>query len=153
MANNWEDFKNKHSKQKAEDTYFWLSKVVEKSIESPIERVMYVVLYEEFTWAISQGRSKLERQKKIGKYTVDFYLSYLSDLGELVQFIIECDGHDYHERTKEQAAHDKKRDRYFTENGYIVLRYTGSEIYKNYQEITKPIYSIIVKKDGVVGCG
>jgi very-short-patch-repair endonuclease len=45
--------------------------------------------------------------------------------------VIECDGHDYHERTKEQAAHDRKRDRAMTEAGIVVLRFTGSEIWKN----------------------
>ena len=45
--------------------------------------------------------------------------------------IVECDGHDFHERTKEQAARDKKRDRYFQASGNPVLRFTGSEIYKD----------------------
>ncbi len=43
--------------------------------------------------------------------------------------VIECDGHDFHERTKEQARHDRRRDRRMTAAGYRVLRFTGSEIY------------------------
>jgi hypothetical protein len=30
---------------------------------------------------------------------------------ELARLVVEVDGHDYHERTKEQASYDKKRDR------------------------------------------
>lgn len=45
--------------------------------------------------------------------------------------IVECDGHDFHEKTKKQAKHDKKRDRYLTSFGYTVFRFTGSEIYKD----------------------
>jgi len=43
--------------------------------------------------------------------------------------IIECDGHDFHERTKEQAARDRKKDRDIQSSGYVILRYTGSEIF------------------------
>lgn len=61
-------------------------------------------------------------------------LSYTADLVLIAphfMIAIECDGHDYHERTKEQAAHDRKRDREMTQAGIVVLRFTGSEIWKN----------------------
>lgn len=44
---------------------------------------------------------------------------------------IECDGHDFHEKTKEQAARDKQRDRDLQSIGWAVARFTGSEIFKN----------------------
>jgi hypothetical protein len=43
--------------------------------------------------------------------------------------LVECDGHDFHERTKDQAARDKKRDRNLATAGWTTLRFTGSEIY------------------------
>lgn len=45
--------------------------------------------------------------------------------------VVELDGHDFHERTKEQAARDRSRDRDLMANGYQVLRFTGSEVWKN----------------------
>jgi len=45
--------------------------------------------------------------------------------------VVECDGHDYHERTKEQAKKDRSRDRDLQSNGYTVFRFTGSEIWKD----------------------
>ena len=48
-----------------------------------------------------------------------------------VEIFVECDGHDFHERTKEQAARDRSRDREVTEAGIPLLRFTGSEIYRN----------------------
>jgi very-short-patch-repair endonuclease len=45
--------------------------------------------------------------------------------------IVECDGHDFHERTKEQAARDRSRDRDFQLRDFGVLRFTGSEIYRD----------------------
>lgn len=43
--------------------------------------------------------------------------------------IIECDGHEFHERTKEQAKRDRSRDREIQRRGAVVLRFTGSEIF------------------------
>lgn len=152
MAKDWESFKDELI-HREKDRLVWRMAQLEKNISSPIERIMHVILYDEFTWAMQQNRTKIEHQKRIGPYTADFYMTYLSDKDGLVKFIIECDGHDYHERTKAQASHDKKRDRYFTEQGYIVLRFTGSEIVKDPWNLTSSIYQIIVQKDGVVGCG
>ena len=64
-------------------------------------------------------------------------IPHRADFGIMVKYgrfhefiLIECDGHDYHEKTKEQAARDKKRDRDFTGTGARILRFTGSEIYR-----------------------
>lgn len=45
------------------------------------------------------------------------------------QLAVECDGHDFHERTKEQARRDKGRDRKLVAAGVQVVRFTGSEIF------------------------
>lgn len=47
------------------------------------------------------------------------------------EFVVELDGHDFHERTKEQASRDKKRDRDLAAIGLPVIRFTGSDIYKD----------------------
>jgi len=74
----------------------------------------------------------LFHQVKIQPYTVDFLLMFLHPFDDSTGGVIaECDGHDFHERTKEQAAHDKKRDRFLQSKGYKVLRFTGSEIWKD----------------------
>ena len=49
--------------------------------------------------------------------------------GYMRRLIVECDGHDFHERTKAQAARDRARDRKFILAGHRVLRFTGSEIH------------------------
>ena len=75
---------------------------------------------------------KVEQQKEIGPYRADFLCTLLAwPVCVESSIVVECDGHDYHERTKEQAAHDKKRDRFMVARGYRVFRYTGSEIYKD----------------------
>lgn len=66
-------------------------------------------------------------QFKFGPYRVDFAACSPG----LPMVAVECDGHQFHERTKEQVARDKKRDRHFQSNGWRVLRFSGSEIYKD----------------------
>ncbi len=43
---------------------------------------------------------------------------------------IEIDGHNYH-KTKEQRQHDAQRDRFLSARGWTVLRFTGSEVFRN----------------------
>ena len=45
--------------------------------------------------------------------------------------VIELDGHDYHERTKEQVIARNQRDRDFQEKGYRVLHFSGSELHRD----------------------
>lgn len=80
-------------------------------------------------------------QKKIGNYRVDIFVEYFvtyypfDENGEYKalegRLIIECDGHEFHEKTKEQAKRDKKRDRFLQKKGYTIFHYTGSEIYND----------------------
>lgn len=67
----------------------------------------------------------IKTQHKVGKYRADFLL--VSWDGRCV--LVECDGHNFHERTKEQAARDRKKDRTLQADGFVILRYTGSEIW------------------------
>lgn len=70
-------------------------------------------------------------QARVDEYRLDFLLVRVAG-GEPRRFVVvECDGHDFHERTKAQASRDKKRDRHFAKKGWLVLRYTGSDIWRS----------------------
>ena len=103
---------------------------------TPIEELMLSILeccrnFINIEYDINQEIG-INFQKKIGKYIVDFQVNATwSD----TSVIIECDGHDFHEKTKEQVTKDKIRERFLVENGYKVLRFSGSEIYNNFDEI------------------
>lgn len=66
------------------------------------------------------------------------------------KLIIELDGHDYHERTKEQAKRDRSRDRAFTKSGYEVLRFTGSEVYNQPVECVEEADSYLTEQAELV---
>lgn len=73
-------------------------------------------------------------------YRLDFALFYERNWGEEeIKIAIECDGHDFHEKTREQARRDKARDRYLQSKGWVIARYTGSEIVKDAEAIVDEI--------------
>lgn len=71
------------------------------------------------------------RQYEVLDWKVDFLLGMERDAGRPRFIVVECDGHEFHERTKEQAAKDRSRDRRLQDAGYRIHRYTGSEIYRD----------------------
>jgi very-short-patch-repair endonuclease len=74
---------------------------------------------------------KIETQALVLDWPVDFLLTVKSEYGLVSRLVIECDGHEFHERTKEQAKRDRSRDRRLQDAGLTVYRFTGSEIYRN----------------------
>lgn len=85
-----------------------------------------------------ESTAKVEREIKIAPqykiisdskvYYSDFLIS-LSPPG--YKLIVEIDGHEFHEKTKEQAQRDRERERAIKREGYDIIRFTGSEIYRN----------------------
>lgn len=59
----------------------------------------------------------------IGIYKVDFICSESG-----YNFAIEIDGHEFH-KTKEQREIDYKRERYLMRHRFMVIRFTGTEVY------------------------
>lgn len=74
-------------------------------------------------------------------YRIDF-LAMIVD-SPAVMIAIECDGHQFHERTPEQAEKDRKRDRTLFERGVPTLRFTGREIVRDAFECAENIRGII----------
>lgn len=53
------------------------------------------------------------------------------DMAMWRNLIVECDGHDFHERTKDQAARDRSRDREAQLAGFTIFRFTGAELWRD----------------------
>ena len=80
-------------------------------------------------------------QFNIGRYRIDFVVVYGID-GSLKKVAIECDGHEFHERTKEQARRDRSRDRFLQSQNIPVFRFTGSEIFGNAPDLLETLGQI-----------
>jgi very-short-patch-repair endonuclease len=100
--------------------------------ESPIEEMFLTSLLR----TAPAAACRVMCQQKIGPYRVDFAFPDC-------RVVVECDGHDYHEKTKEQARRDKRRDRYLTGEGWRVYRFTGSEIFQNADRCVAEIVSVL----------
>lgn len=66
-------------------------------------------------------------------------LSETNNYTDSVRWAIEVDGHDFHEKTKEQAQRDKQRDRLLQASDIRVLHFTGSEVFRNTEKIVVEI--------------
>jgi len=117
--------------------------------ESPIERVMAAALVSAFRFLTPiptrTGKPHADPNKEgsapaqisifpqaiIGEWRADFLIisNPYYEWGSPIRIVVECDGHEFHERTKHQAARDRGRDRKMQQLGYVVLRFTGSEIW------------------------
>lgn len=78
--------------------------------------------------------ARLFQQAKVGPYSLDFAIVLRASMGEHRLdrlFAVECDGFHFHDRTKQQVERDKGRDRYLAGEGFTVLRFAGSEIYRD----------------------
>lgn len=133
---------------------------VSKQTGSPIEKLMLAALWSRGVWqdklefaswaagcytdeilvseakvAIAVGdhdyKARLCQQMIVGDYKADFGLVVAVSNHEHLTVVVECDGHDFHEKTKEQVAYDKARDRFFTSKGIRVFRFSGSEIWRD----------------------
>ena len=152
------DIVNKKITEKVNDLLFDIRMDI-KECESPIEQLFLIELLENTrSYGFNNKLKKigydfldLRVQEEIGKYRVDFSL-YLNELGKtpckknVKHFVIELDGHDFHEKTKEQAKKDKEKDRFLISEGYTVIRFTGSEIYNNCKDKVKEFLNIVFKE-------
>lgn len=122
--------------------------------ESPIEVLLGAYIaqsvdgYNELTFVDSVERAHGDwgtfwaPQAKIGAYRVDFLFRCVCG-SKNAYVVVECDGHDFHERNKEQAARDRSRDRDLTSRGLTVVRFTGSEIYADPAKCAESLSGIL----------
>lgn len=98
--------------------------------QSPIEQVMWIYIARMLTTAPFNPIPQKKFEFGTKKYIADIAIVNKENPEEVI-CVVECDGHDYHEKTKEQAAHDRSRDRVFQSEGIPIFRFTGSEIHKD----------------------
>lgn len=120
--------------------------------ESPIEQILGVALEIELErnkliWNWWKLNPVIVPQAEIKNYRADFLIDVVdTSLQTIVAAVVECDGHDNHERTKEQAKRDKSRDRFMQSLGYMVFRFTGSEIWEDPYKCAKEVFSVLEDK-------
>ena len=111
--------------------------------KSPIEQIL-LFAFELYTVDENPECLTLDPQfEVIGKsgktYIADFSISNYNT-AERLPILIECDGHEFHQKTKAQVKHDNERDFDLKMAGYDVLHFSGSQIYNDPFKCVKDIY-------------
>lgn len=123
--------------------------------ESPIEQLLAVELENIGLERMSKFNPfidviGIEKQKEIitknNRYRVDFLIPVVYKNQDNIMFVIECDGHEFHQKTKQQVEADNKRQRDLIEAGYEVIRFSGTEIYHRPSQCASTIKNIILSK-------
>lgn len=143
-----------------QDEFIELDNALSNVCESPIERLLLVeLLFAPYGYGgrprivtecgpssrVTDDLILIVPQHEVGEYRLDFAMFVRWQKPAMLRIAVECDGHDFHERTKEQAAHDKRRDRAITAAGWICLRFTGSEIFHHGQRCAQEIAAYVEK--------
>lgn len=115
---------------RAFDERFEDVKRVEGTCESPAEELFALAMLIDSSlrydqelnhWRDLENGIVMAAQVEIGGYRADFVFNH--------SLVVEIDGHDFHDRDHEQASSDRKRDRDVLRSGYVVIRFTGSDVY------------------------
>lgn len=97
--------------------------------------------YETLEYGEGNNLAFLWSDVAVSTYRVDLMLEGNGD----VRLAIECDGHDYHDRTKQQAAYDRSRDRELLLCGIPTIRFTGSEIHHSAERCAIETFKIFAR--------
>jgi len=106
---------------------------------SPIEEKIYEILKEDEIPAERQ----LFVHEGANTYCLDFGIFCKEG-----KIDVECDGKAYH-TTQEDREEDRLRNNELASNGWIVLRFTGSEINQNVRKCVKKIKNAIMSLKGI----
>jgi len=94
---------------------------------------------------VPAGRNwSIRTQVPILSYVADFVVGPIPH-DPAKEIVVECDGHDFHERTKAQAEKDRKRDRRIQARGYKVFRFTGSEIHRDAFQCAAEVWNELLR--------
>jgi very-short-patch-repair endonuclease len=117
--------------------------------QSPIERALLSAILRAARIAEEPSRNgsiafvdgyHLFSQMRIGRYTADIAIVCPATGARIV---VEADGHDYHDRTREQASRDRRRDRFMQANGWIVARFTGADIHRDADACAREVFDMM----------
>lgn len=118
------------------------------SADSPIEAVFAVWFGAARDHLLAQGMLRFALSLRpqfwveapdLWRYRLDFALVPLADElrdalfrdGQSLRIGVELDGHDYHEKTREQVIARNRRDRDLMSARWRVLHFSGSELHRN----------------------
>lgn len=133
--------------------------MLEEVIKSPIEKI-FITAFEMYIHMSNKEEFFLFPQEKVQidnkTYYADFMFKADEYLTKLIlgkeirnynyKLIIECDGYEFHQKTRQQVQKDNEREYDLKMAGYEILRFSGSQIYNEPLKCAEDTYNYIMKK-------
>lgn len=115
---------------------------VAKQVDSPLE-----LAFAAWWYALDSGEFNLVPQAEVSiggdLFRLDFYITK-PELGQTPDpkegIVVELDGHEFHERTREQVDRRNYRDRKLGELGFSVLHFSGSEFNRDPEGVIDAVH-------------
>lgn len=124
---------------------------------SPIEQIYFVAFLT--VQKIAGVKFVIEPQYPIecGKkeYYADFavchyeFINFNDEIKKDFRLVIECDGYEFHQKTKEQVEKDNQREYDIKMQGFEILRFSGREIYNDAMGCAIKTMKYIIKKNNL----
>lgn len=111
---------------------------------SPIE-IIFNVAFDIMNFLGQDDRKLIPQYELVAKghkYILDF--AYIKPDFKLA---IECDGHEFHEKTKEQVTYGNERDYLLQMEGFSILHFSGSQINNDPFECATTVHRFIHSKE------
>lgn len=158
-----------NGKMDEEDFYHRFTEEQEENgIDSPIEQLLYAALHfvldREGLVHVSENvvapldywgsGCHIISQYEIGPYKIDFKVSYQTYIFikgnaecRVNNVLVECDGHEFHDKNESQRRYEKKRDRFLVNQGYKIFHFIGKEIIDDPLSVASEILSSVTGWD------
>lgn len=117
-------------------------------IESPIEKIFltaFLICDKYNIYIDPQTKIKCGDNTYYADFTItyDHYVNHM--FHENFKLVIECDGYEFHQKSKKQVEYGNKREYDLKMEGYEILRFSGSEIYNQPIQCVKKVFDYISK--------
>lgn len=126
-----------------------------KSCKSPIEKILFLAFRILETVRCNELSDKsvafnIEPQYLVDtgkkKYYVDLYFE-IESWTENVGVAVECDGYEFHQKSKKQVKYDNEREYEIKKCGFDMLRFSGSQIYNDPFKCANDIFDYLLMKE------
>lgn len=122
--------------------------------ESPIEQILFTA-FEIYMTIEHKTKIYLLPQIEVESNNQRYRVDFLYDENEWIntemktgrKIIIECDGYEFHQKTKEQVQYDNEREYNLKMKGFEIIRFSGSQIYNQPMKCAEDLYNFITRKN------
>src|SRR5262245_28294132 len=122
----------------------WALRMHRAQLESPLEAIFLAAWAANRVLALGVVYDCAPQQELcFGDWQMRVDFAFTDPFRPSTKLVVELDGHDFHEKTKEQAALRNQRDRVLQRNGWTVFHFSGAEVYKDIERCVDEVVAFL----------